>query len=60
MGIVSMLSLSMCNIWSQCVIYGYRKENPVKARMEVLNMIEGLDLVDTWRSENNYSKNLHG
>ena len=35
---------------------GCAKENNVKARREVQNMIEGLDLVDTWRSENNESK----
>ena len=37
----------------------YLRENNVKARREVLNMIEVLDLVGTWRSVNNYSKHLH-
>ena len=36
---------------------GYLIENNVNPR-EVLNMIEVLDLVDTWRSENNYSKKI--
>ena len=51
----------ICGDWNVVMDYkldtfGYLKENNKKARKEIINMIEVLDLVDTWRSENNTSK----
>ena len=55
------LPVVICGDWNLVMdysadTYGYLKENNIRARKEVLNMIEGLNLIDTWRSENNNSK----
>ena len=52
------LPVVICGDWNLVMgyTYEYLKENKFMARKEVLNMIEGLNLVDTWRSENNNSK----
>ena len=58
------IPLIICGDWNLVMDYKVDtrkslRENNVKARREVLNMIEVLDLVGTWRSVNDYSKNLH-
>ena len=55
------IPIIICGDWNLVMDYnvdthGYLNENNVKARKEVLNMMEALDLIDTWRSENNYAK----
>ena len=51
----------ICGDWNVVMDYkldtrGYLNENNAKARREILNLIEAIDLVDTWRSENNTAK----
>ena len=59
------IPLIICGDWNMVMDYkldtrGYLKENNGIARRELLNMVEGLDLIDTWRSENNQAKSLLG
>ena len=46
----------ICGDWDVVMDYKldtrvYLKENNIKARREILNIIEAVDLIDTWRSE---------
>ena len=55
------IPIIICGDWNVVMDYkldtrGYLKENNIKARREILNMIEAANLVDTWRSENNKAK----
>ena len=55
------IPLILCGDWNMVMDYkldtrGYLKENNIRARREVQNMMESLELVDTWRSENNHLK----
>ena len=50
------MPIIICGDWNLVVdcnidTHGYLKENNAKARWEVLNVIEVLDLVDTWQFE---------
>ena len=55
------LPIIICGDWNVVMDYnldirGYLKENNTKARREILNMIEVVDLVDIFRSENNTAR----